>query len=175
MFALRANKPGGGEAADYPATAWWGCAARAPEVANKLKLWYTEILKREVKQMKKSTLILLIITATMLVASGLGAWWVMKKNDNAKIAKVYQNDILLYEIDLSKVEKPYTIEIKGENEKLNVIEVRNGEIGVVSASCPDKLCVNMGFTGQSHLPVICLPNDIMITVDAKEESFDAKT
>lgn len=125
--------------------------------------------------MKKSTLVLIIITATMLVASGLGTWWVMRKNENAKIAKVYQNDTLLYEIDLSKVEKPYTIEIKGENEKLNTIEVRNGEIGVVSASCPDKLCVNMGFAGDSYLPIICLPNDIMIVVETEGDEFDAKT
>lgn len=124
--------------------------------------------------MKKSTLILVAVTAVMLIASGLGARWVLQSNKNAKTARVYQSDTLLYEIDLSDVKEPYTITVNGENGEMNTIEVRNGEIGVIRASCPDKLCVKSGFAGNSHLPVICLPNDLMIIVDSEGGDFDAK-
>ncbi len=125
--------------------------------------------------MKKSTLILICVTLVMLFVSGVAAYEVMKKGDNGKIALIYKGDELLYEINLFDVEEPYTITINGDNGKENIIEIREGEVGVISASCPDKLCVKKGFIGDSTLPIICLPNDIMIVVEGEEAKEDAKT
>lgn len=124
--------------------------------------------------MKKSTLVLICVTIVLLFVSGFATLEIMKKGDSGKTAYIYKGDELIYEIDLESVGEPYTITIEGENGEKNVIEVREGKIGVVSASCPDKLCVEKGFVGDSLLPVICLPNDVMIVVEGTEASEDAK-
>ena len=43
-----------------------------------------------------------------------------------KIARIYQQDKLLYEIDLSQVTQAYTITIDGENGAENVVLVEQG-------------------------------------------------
>lgn len=58
-----------------------------------------------------------------------------------KIARIYQQDNLLYEIDLSTVKKSYTLTIDGENGAENVILVESNQISMQSATCPDHLCV----------------------------------
>ena len=87
-----------------------------------------------------------------------------------KIAQIYQNDKLLYEIDLTKVKEPYTITIDGDNGAENQVLVENGQISMQSASCPDHLCVKQGTISDGILPIICLPNHIRISVASEEES-----
>lgn len=89
------------------------------------------------------------------------------------IADIYQNGTLLYSIPLDTVDAPYTITIVGENGCENEIEIRPGSIGVLSADCPDKLCVNQGFIHSTLLPITCLPNHLVIqlrTEDALQET-----
>ncbi len=124
--------------------------------------------------MKKSTKILVALTAVLLLVFGIGTYLILTEKQDSRIAKVYVGDELLYEIDLQSVNEPYTITVTGENGKENVIEVRQGEIGVISASCPDKLCVECGFSGSRLLPIICLPNDVMICVEGGESDVDAR-
>lgn len=90
------------------------------------------------------------------------------------IVSVYQNGILVKSIDLSVCENE-SFTIYGEGEAYNTIEVKDGEICVASASCPDKICVRQGFTGKtSLLPVTCLPNRVVIVVgNAADADTDA--
>ncbi len=80
------------------------------------------------------------------------------------VADIYQNGELIESINLSTVTESYTFIIAGENNCQNEIEVRPGSIGVISADCPDKLCVNQGFIHSSLLPITCLPNRLVIQV-----------
>lgn len=77
-------------------------------------------------------------------------------------ALIYQNGELIKTIPLSSVKEPYTLTITGEGECTNVIEVRPGSIGIISADCPDRLCVHQGFISSPSLPVTCLPNRLVI-------------
>lgn len=91
-----------------------------------------------------------------------------KTKAGEKTARIYQNQKLIREINLDEVKEAYTIEISGEHGEYNVIEVRPGEIGMKSASCPDELCVQMGFIRDGKMPVTCLPNKIVIEIIQKE-------
>ena len=71
---------------------------------------------------------------------------------------------IISEIDLTSVTEPYTIRIDGENDAYNIIEVRPGSIGVIEASCPDHICIQMGFIEDPFLPVTCLPNEVVIQI-----------
>lgn len=77
-------------------------------------------------------------------------------------ADIYQSGELLTSIDLSAVSQSYTFTVTGENGCTNEIEVRPGQIGILSADCPDKLCVHQGFISDSKLPITCLPNRLVI-------------
>ena len=62
----------------------------------------------------------------------------------------------------------------GDNEKYNLLLIKDGVAQISEASCPDKLCVNQGkisFDGQS---LICLPNKVVVEVKGGEQSnYDA--
>lgn len=93
------------------------------------------------------------------------------------VAEVYQDGVLLRRISLSEVKAPYQFTVKGKDGCENVIEVRPGSIAIVSASCPDKLCVHMGSRSDSLLPIVCLPNHLVIRLhrESDEEETDAIT
>lgn len=119
--------------------------------------------------------VLISIAAVLLLGGVLGSWYVLGHKQPEKIARIYQQDKLLYEIDLSQVTQAYTITIDGENGAENVVLVEQGQISMKSASCPDHLCVKQGAISNGILPIICLPNHIRISIVSQgEESYDVQ-
>ena len=86
------------------------------------------------------------------------------------VADVYQNGKLLKSIPLSSVTENYTFVVTGENGAENEIAVASGSIGIISANCPDKLCVHQGFIHNSLLPITCLPNRLVIQIRQEKEA-----
>lgn len=125
--------------------------------------------------MKKGTVVLIIITAMLLTASGIAAYMTYHAKNEEKIAYVYRGDELLYTIDLENVEQIYTIELISDDGHKNTMEVRRGEIGIISANCPDKICVKTGFIGDGVMPIVCVPNEVMIVVRDGGGQIDAQT
>ena len=82
----------------------------------------------------------------------------------ALYADLYQNGELLQTIRLDTVTGEYTFEITGDAGATNTVCVRRGSIAIVSASCPDQICVHQGFISTSLLPITCLPNRLVIRV-----------
>lgn len=78
------------------------------------------------------------------------------------IADIFQNGTLLYSIPLDGTAGQESFLIESENGGYNEIEIRADSIGILSASCPDKLCVRQGFLKDSGLPIVCLPNRLVI-------------
>lgn len=46
---------------------------------------------------------------------------------------------------------------------INVLRIENGQASVISASCPDKICVNM-YPLSDEVPgiIVCLPNEVIV-------------
>ena len=97
----------------------------------------------------------------LLCASSL-IFILLPKKSGRYIADIYQNGELVNSIPLGKVSEAYSFVIEGEYGCRNEIQVRPGCIGIISADCPDKLCVRQGFLSSSGLPVTCLPNRLVI-------------
>ena len=114
--------------------------------------------------------VLILITSTVAVlAINNNA-----KNQDEKIARIYQENKLIYTIDLNSVKKTYRLTIDGEDKSENLVEVRNGSIGIIEASCTDHICIDTGFIDNSSVPVVCLPNKIIIEIsDNTDNSIDA--
>lgn len=88
----------------------------------------------------------------------------LSSSEEGRVARITQHGELISEIDLTSVAEPYTIRVDGDNGAYNIIEVRPGSIGVIEASCPDHICMQMGFIEDPFLPVTCLPNEVVIQI-----------
>ena len=87
-----------------------------------------------------------------------------------RIAYIYSDDKLVKTIDLNSVEQPYSFVITNSSGGSNTIEVRHGEIGVTQATCPDAICGKTGFIDSPLLPIICLPNNLVIKISSSENT-----
>lgn len=118
----------------------------------------------------------------ILLAAGSLLWIVQKgkynKNNasdavsNKITAEIYQDGALLYQIDLTAVDEPYTITVTATDGGENRIAVEKNRIGMIAADCPDKLCVKQGFIHSSLLPITCLPHHLVIQI--VEDTSDAR-
>lgn len=83
-----------------------------------------------------------------------------------RVAVITKNGEILHRIDLTAVSESYTIDLD-----TNVILVENGCISMLSADCPDKLCVKQGRISNIG-SIICLPNKVIIEID-RDSDVDA--
>ena len=63
-------------------------------------------------------------------------------------------------------------DINDNNGKTNRIEIKDGRVRMIEASCPNHLCIHQGwirFEGQS---IVCLPNKVTVTVRGTGDGFD---
>lgn len=118
---------------------------------------------KKIKQ-DKTVIFLCVIIVLLFLGSAVAIWIGRNNSSEGKYAEIYQNGELIQTIDLNTVTEEYTFTVNGEDGEENLIRVREGEIGIVSASCPDHICVNMGFISDGAMPITCLPNHIVIKV-----------
>ncbi len=76
-------------------------------------------------------------------------------------AKIYLDNKCIETIELSAVVSPYSFVVEGTNGK-NIISVEPGRICVSEADCPDQICVHQGWQSTGALPIVCLPNKLVI-------------
>lgn len=96
----------------------------------------------------------------------------LQNGNHGTVADIYQNGSLIQSIPLDSVKETYTFTVTGEHGAANEIEVRPGSIGIISASCPDKLCVHQGFISGSLLPITCLPNRLVIQIRTEQGTIN---
>ncbi|MCR4779113.1 MAG: NusG domain II-containing protein [Lachnospiraceae bacterium] len=53
---------------------------------------------------------------------------------------------------------------------LNLLVIEDGYAYIKEASCPDGLCVHQGKINKSGEIIVCLPNEVVITVEGPEDS-----
>lgn len=107
-----------------------------------------------------------VISLAAVIAIALWIWTAsMPKGD---VLVIHKGDKIIKKIDLSEVEKPYTIDLE-----TNVVKVEKDGATMESAKCPDKICVHTGKIGKSGEAIICAPNKIMVEFQGKDKDVDA--
>lgn len=102
---------------------------------------------------------LIVVTAVIFVVAIVLSIWILRPAD-VQLVEVVSDGEVLYTIDLAQAEdREFTIEYNGSS---NTIQVKDGEIWVREALCPDQTCVNMGKLHSESMPIICLPNRLII-------------
>lgn len=107
------------------------------------------------KRFSVADMILIIIGIAAIAVSALALW---RRSDHAQVY-IYKDNLLwgTYPADTDR-----TIVIDSHN----TVRIQNGKAAVTKSDCPDKRCVKQGFS--SHLPIICLPNDLVVEIKNDE-------
>ena len=118
---------------------------------------------------KKTTLLL----GALLLVVGISAAAVLLGGGGGTTAVISKDGQVLHEIRLDTLMEPKTFHITGENGEENLVRVERGRVCMESASCPDQVCVDQGYIDNGVLPIVCLPNKVIITIEGGEDSIDA--
>ena len=110
--------------------------------------------------MKKRDFILIgAILAVILIAFAVTS---LVKEDGAYV---------VVRVDGKEVAK-YSLTVDGEyelNGGTNVLKIEGGKAYLISANCPDHLCVKQGKVDKSGETITCLPNRLTVTVYGSDD------
>lgn len=109
--------------------------------------------------MKKKDLIL-IGTIVAMIAIALVVLSLIKKDGDYVIVKVDGKEVAKYSLSQ---DGEYAL-----NGGTNILRIEDGKAYLVSANCPDHLCVKQGKIDQSGETITCLPNRLTVTVYSAE-------
>ena len=107
------------------------------------------------------------IFALLFLASALALLFMNRKNEPGS-AGVYQDGKMVLTIP-EGAEGTYRVE--GDDGSCNVIQAGPDGIRVVESSCPDHICEHTVWKGNSSIPIICLPNRLVIKAADVEEDL----
>ena len=114
---------------------------------------------------------ILIVLAVLIFAVGIAGSIIVLNSPPKSCVNVVQGGRVIYRFDLDKTEdKTFDVEYHGSK---NTIEIKDGKIRVKSAECPDKTCVHMGWLQSSAMPIVCLPNHLVIEIVGDDSEIDA--
>ena len=114
-----------------------------------------------------------LAAALVLLAAGAAASLFLNRPLDHPVARITLDGTLVAEVDLTAVDAPYDIPIEGPGGFTNTILVEPGRIRVREAGCPDQICVNQGFISDGTVPIVCLPNKLMIQIVGGGDDLDA--
>lgn len=126
------------------------------------------------KKNRKKANIIAGICVAVLALIGFVSWlFIRQMGQGNKIAVIYQNGVVVKQIDLEHVEKSYEFTLKTKEGGANTIKVEPGGISVVEASCPDHTCIRAGVITNGVVPIICAPNHLTIKIEERKNTdFD---
>ena len=109
--------------------------------------------------MKKYDLYLILAVIIIILAAFLFYYWQPAEGDTVIIRK---NGVVLHTASLSD-DARFVIDEK------NTVVITDEMVFMESADCPDQLCVRQGSIQDSRKEIICLPNQVVVSVVQKSE------
>ena len=121
--------------------------------------------------MKRRRFLLAALALVLVIAAGSVYWFWLRGADET-IATITLDGEVIAEYDLSQVRETemFTVGAPGAE---NTIRVSPEGIAVISADCPDQVCVHQGVRSHGPQPIVCLPHKLSITFSADATGVDA--
>ena len=120
--------------------------------------------KKIVRDIALILIILALSTVILLVTRS-------RKDQGAYVVVMVRNEeVARYSMAINGIYDIY--DNNGNNAKINTIEIKDGRVRMLEASCPNHLCIRQGwirFEGQS---IVCLPNKVTVIVRGTDDGFD---
>lgn len=112
------------------------------------------------------------LTAALLCVAGITLFLLLRgMNITDPAAEIYVDGSLYRRVDLAQ-DAIFTVE---SEHGTNTIRVSEGRISVISADCPDQVCVASGAISGGAVPIICLPHRLEIRiVSAADDDTDTQ-
>lgn len=105
-----------------------------------------------------------LIVAIIIISLLLIGWIIYNKNQaNSLYGIIEVNGEVQEEINLLEIEKPFTIKVEN-GEDYNIVQVEQGGIRIIEATCPDKDCIKVGTLDAPGEVSACLPNKVTVRV-----------
>lgn len=124
-------------------------------------------MEQETNRKKNDVLLLILVIA---VAAVILLMRIFIGDKHPGYVTVRVNGEVLETFDLSIDQ---TIDINGGT---NTIKIQDGEVDMISADCPDKLCVHQKPISANGENIVCLPNRLVVQiVNQDEKILDAVT
>ena len=118
----------------------------------------------------------LILAGLLLIAAASAVFLLLKPEETARpVARITVNGTIVNEIALDSKSLPQTFTYEGPGGFANTVEAEHGRIRVSEAGCPDQVCVNQGWIADGTVPIVCLPNKLIIEISGGGDSLDAAT
>lgn len=118
--------------------------------------------------MKGKAIMFLLLAA---VAASAAVLLLRGGGEDSPVARISRDGALLEEIDLNKVDQPYTLTFEDERGS-NTISVEKGRIRISKADCPDRICVDQGWISDGTVPIVCLPHRLMVEIEGGGGELD---
>ena len=120
--------------------------------------------------MKSDFFWIVILVGVVVVSAVVGVFiW----RGTGDVVRVYKDGVLVEVVDLSAVTEVYTIPLVDEVDErgmllsgINMIDVDTGRIRMGNADCRSKMCVRQGWVSSGPVPIVCLPNRVVIVFDS---------
>ena len=108
------------------------------------------------------------VVVLLLLIGIVGSFLVYRRPDT-ELVEIVQDEEVLRGINLSQAEDQ-TIKVEYEG-RVNKIEIKDHQIHMLEAECPDHTCINMGWL-DSAAPIVCLPNHLVIRFAGAGDDLD---
>lgn len=111
-------------------------------------------------------------TVLLLVLVIVSAAWLVLRGSTGAQARIYSGGELVETIDLVHLTESRSFTVTGPNGGENTITAENGRICVSGADCPDQVCVHQGWIENGTVPIVCLPNGLVIEISGAQSAVD---
>ena len=105
--------------------------------------------------MKKGDKILILCLAAVCVLTA--AIWLFQSRDTGTEVIVSQDNEVIYKLSL--------FENKTVKLDHNTVEIKNGEVRVISADCKNQICVKHKAISKKGESIVCLPNKVIVGIE----------
>lgn len=111
-----------------------------------------------------------VILFSAVFVIGIAAFFLLRSAGAGQgaTARIWLNGEIVQEIDLGSVVVPYEFDITTDL-GTNRVRVEHGSIAVVSADCPDQVCVRQGAISGGYIPIACVPHELVIDILSPED------
>lgn len=113
-----------------------------------------------------SNIFWIILFCALAIISIVVIFIMCSAETTGKTAKIFSDNKLVRTVSLKKDD-----EFKIENSNgYNIIRIESGKISVAESDCKNQICVNHGAIDNNLLPIVCVPNGLVIIVENDNRS-----
>lgn len=107
--------------------------------------------------------IIVICVLLLAVLVGVYLYFLRPPAPPQSIIIIQVDGVDRYSFPLYEEGRDYYLDVQGVK-GITRVHLQDGRVRVEASACPDKICVNTGWTDNPAKPIACLPNRVIIKV-----------